>query len=130
MLTNKIFLKENKTTFESGLKSSTFMGSLVFPEQPVLSSNYAAISSMWRSPIPRAAHFWPSRPTSSLFIFFPSLLLPGNITQPAVIACYCLLPATTIASVLHLHLSAAPSRFFSRHRLSILASFPVLAPQP
>jgi hypothetical protein len=39
---NKIFLKENNTTFESGPKSSTFMGPLVFPEQPILSMNSAA----------------------------------------------------------------------------------------
>jgi hypothetical protein len=42
MLMNNFFLKENKTTFESGPKSSTFMGPLVFPKQPILSSNYAA----------------------------------------------------------------------------------------
>jgi hypothetical protein len=119
MLTNKIFLKENKTTFESGMKSSTFMG----PLSPLSLQILQPISSMWPSPIPHLAQ--PAYFFS--FHFFPSLLLPGNITQPAAIACYCLLLATTITSVPHLHLSVAPFRFFSHHRLSILTSFPVLA---
>jgi hypothetical protein len=119
MLTNKIFLKENKTTFESGMKSSTFMG----PLSPFSLQILQPISSMWPSPIPHLAQ--PAYFFSFYFFSFSSS--SWKHPQPAAIACYCLLLATTITSVPHLHLSVAPSRFFSHHRLSILTSFPVLA---
>jgi hypothetical protein len=100
MLTNKIFLKANKTTFESDLKSSTFLGRLFF-----LSSSFSiriiqSISSMWPSPIPRVANFWPSRPTSSLL--FPLLLF---FLETHTTSSHCLL---LLATDHHLHHHTTP----------------------